>query len=614
MTALPLPVAPEDSGRDVGEPQRFERLLLEVSSKFVDLPIARIDEAINDALRQIVLTLGIERSTLLKVEPESGQFRAAHSWAAPGFLPLPATVSSRTFPWGWERLRKGRLVVFEHLDDLPPEAAVDRTSAAGIGLRAHVSVPIIVSGEFMAVLSFGALRRERAWPDALVARMRLLADIFGSALARRRAQDRIDELLGFERLLVDLSTSLVGSPGTHLDARLQEALRTIAMFLAVDRISLWDVAAGLLPPTITHRWIADGTSGVPQESRAVGLPWIVDEVVAGRVVKVRAIAELPRVAGVDASTLRAAGAKNLLVIPLHNQDAVVGALALAGTRDTRPWNDEVVPRLGVFGNMLLGALAQRGAELRARQAMAEVVQSREHLAHLARVDAVGAMTAAIAHEIKQPLMAIANYAQAGRRRLAGAAPVDRDKLDELLEKAGSQATLASEVLDRLRAMVKRRETQEARLDLPVLLGSALRFIEIEGRLKDVRIESSVPRDLPPGLGDQIQIQQVVMNLAHNAMEAMTAVPARDRVLRLEAEASENDRILIRVTDRGLGIPAEETERVFEPFHTTKETGLGIGLSICRSIVEAHGGSLWHVPRAGGGTVFQFTLPVAKEGA
>ncbi len=614
MTESPLPAAPEDPGRDVGEPQRFERLLLEVSSNFVDLPIGRIDEAINDAVRKIVITLGIERSTLLKVDPESGQFHATHSWAVPGFQPLTATVSSRAFPWAWERLRTGRPVVFSHLDDLPPEAAVDRASAAGIGLRAHVSVPVMVSGEFMAVLSFGALRRERRWPDALVARMRLLADIFGSALARRRAQDRIDELLGFERLLVDLSTSLVGSPGPDLEARLQEALRAIATFLEVDSISLWDVAAGIPSPTVTHRWIAAGASVAPDEASPAGLPWIVDEIVAGRVVSVDAVADLPPAGGADADALRAAGVRKLLVIPLRNQDTVVGALALASMRDERPWNDEVVPRLGVFGNMLLGALAQRSAELRARQAMAESVQSREHLAHLARVDAVGAMTAAIAHEIKQPLMAIANYAQAGRRRLAGADPVDRDKLDELLEKAGSQAALASEVLDRLRAMVKRRETQEARIDLPVLLGNALQFIEIEGRLKDVRIESSVPPDLPPGLGDEIQIQQVVMNLAHNAMEAMTAVPARERVLRVEAEASGDDRILIRVADRGPGIPVADTERVFEPFHTTKETGLGIGLSICRSIVDGHGGSLWHVPRPGGGTVFEFTLPVAKEGA
>ena len=102
----------------------------------------------------------------------------------------------------------------------------------------------MVSGEFMAVLGFAALRRERGWPDALVARMRLLADIFGSALARKRAQDRIDELLGFERLLVDLSTSLVGSPGDGLDAHLREALRAVATFLDVDR----DPAVGASRP------------------------------------------------------------------------------------------------------------------------------------------------------------------------------------------------------------------------------------------------------------------------------------------------------------------------------------------------------------------------------
>jgi two-component system sensor histidine kinase DctS len=121
-------------------------------------------------------------------------------------------------------------------------------------------------------------------------------------------------------------------------------------------------------------------------------------------------------------------------------------------------------------------------------------------------------------------------------------------------------------------------------------------------------------ELPPVLGDGIQIQQVILNLAHNAMEAMVAVPAAARVLRLEAHASGSDPLLIRVADRGPGIASADEESVFEPFRTTKENGLGIGLSICRTIVEAHGGKLWHVPNPGGGTVFQFTLPRAEEGA
>jgi C4-dicarboxylate-specific signal transduction histidine kinase len=169
------------------------------------------------------------------------------------------------------------------------------------------------------------------------------------------------------------------------------------------------------------------------------------------------------------------------------------------------------------------------------------------------------------------------------------------------------------VLNHLRALVKRRDAKETRIDLSILMESARQLIAMEGELKGVRIETAVARDAQPVLGDEIQIQQVLLNLAHNAMDAMEAVPAHERVLRLEVSAADDNSVLVRVADRGLGIAEAHAENVFEPFHTTKVAGLGIGLSICRAIVEAHGGSLWHVPNPGGGTVFQFTLPAEQQG-
>jgi signal transduction histidine kinase len=224
------------------------------------------------------------------------------------------------------------------------------------------------------------------------------------------------------------------------------------------------------------------------------------------------------------------------------------------------------------------------------------------------------MSAAIAHEINQPLMAIANYAQAARRRLAGAGALDADRLDGLMEKIGEQAALAGKVLDQLRAMVRRREADVTVIDVEQLLANAVRLIEMEGRIKDVRIESSVAAGLPPALGDEIQIQQVILNLARNAMEAMIATPAGERLLRLEATAPDGGGVAIGVSDSGPGIAAADGEKVFDPFYTTKPTGLGVGLAISRAIVEAHGGALWHAPSAGGGTVFRFTLPDAQDGA
>lgn len=595
-----------------GELLRFGQLLTSISSRFIDAPPGRIDEAIDDGLRRIVTTLRIDRSTLSMVDPNTGRFHPTHSWAAPGLMPVPTTVSSRTYPWALDRFRAGLPVVFARLDDLPPEAALDRASYASLGLCSHVGIPVVVSGEFLAVLGFGALRAERAWPDHLVARMRLLGDIFGSALARKCVQDRIDELLRFERLLADLSASLVGTSGVDLDVEVNAALRAVGTLLRVDRVALWNRASAPARMIVAHRWAATDVPAPPDQVGEPELPWVLGEIDGGKVVNASSIDTLPPAAGVDIATLRASGVRSLLGIPLRAKDTVVGALSLSCVHDVHVWPDEIVPRLQVFGKMLASALAHRDAERSAQQATAETARFRERLAHLARVDAVGAMSAAVAHEVNQPLMAIKNYALAGRRRVAGNGPVDRAKLDELLEKIGGHAALAGEVLDRLRVMVRRRDAREVDIDPAELMRSAAKLVEMESRVRDVRVETVIAPDLPRGLGDEIQIQQVILNLALNSMEAMAATPTHARVLRLEAAASD-DGILIRVADHGPGIASSDEEKVFEPFYTTKSTGLGIGLSICRSIVEAHGGRLWHDPNPGGGAVFHFTLPSSTDG-
>jgi hypothetical protein len=198
---------------------------------------------------------------------------------------------------------------------------------------------------------------------------------------------------------------------------------------------------------------------------------------------------------------------------LHSKGIVISALMLFCADDQRVWLGELVPRLRLFAKMLTSALSYRDSERDAQHAARETAQFRERLVHLARIEAVGAMTAAVAHEVNQPLMAIENYAHAGRLRLAVAGPVDRAKLDELLGKISSHAALAGEVLDRLRAMVKRRESQEIEFDPAQLLGNASKLIEMQSRLKDIRVETAIAPDLPRGLGDEIQIQQVILNLA-----------------------------------------------------------------------------------------------------
>jgi signal transduction histidine kinase len=265
--------------------------------------------------------------------------------------------------------------------------------------------------------------------------------------------------------------------------------------------------------------------------------------------------------------------------------------------------------------LIAGLLFERQARKRAAEqagkAKIETGRYRENLAHLVRVHTVGEMSTAIAHEVNQPLVAIKNYALAARRRLAGV--VDAAKVEELLDKIGAQASRAGDVLQSLRAMAKKHESEATKVEVGRLVANTLKLVELESRNGNIRLETSISPNLPPVFVDGIQIQQVVLNLTRNAIEAIEEAGIAGSVIKVGVVGTAEDEIVVSVADCGPGIAPDDAEHIFDPFYSTKGGGLGVGLSISRAIVEAHGGRLSLAPNEGGGCVFQFTLPVAKGG-
>ena len=268
----------------------------------------------------------------------------------------------------------------------------------------------------------------------------------------------------------------------------------------------------------------------------------------------------------------------------------------------------------LIGGLLFERQARKHAAEQADKARLETGQYRENLAHLARVHTVGEMSTAIAHEVNQPLVAIKNYALAARRRLMGDGTLGVAKVQELLDKIEAQASRAGGVLQSLRAMVKKHEPEATETELGELVAVAVKLVEMESRNANIRIESAIAPELPFVLADGIQIQQVVLNLTRNAIEAIEGAGITNSVIKVAVASSAKNEIAVSVTDRGPGIAPKDANHIFDPFYSTKRGGLGVGLSISRAIVEAHGGRLWSAPNEGGGCVFQFTLPVAKGGS
>jgi PAS domain S-box-containing protein len=249
---------------------------------------------------------------------------------------------------------------------------------------------------------------------------------------------------------------------------------------------------------------------------------------------------------------------------------------------------------------------RKRAEEALRQAQAE-------LAHVTRVMTMGELTASIAHEVNQPLAGLVTNGQAGLRWLRRDPP-DLAEVRACLQRIGRDGQRAGEVIARMRAFARKAAPQPARLAVHDVVAEVIALADGELRRHRVVLRTDLAPALPPVWGDRIQLQQVLLNLLLNGVEAMRTVTDRPRMLVVRAQPAEDAAIRIVVEDAGPGIAPQDLERVFTPFYTSKPGGLGLGLAISRSIVEAHGGRLWATPNAGPGVSLQFTLPTGEGGA
>lgn len=240
----------------------------------------------------------------------------------------------------------------------------------------------------------------------------------------------------------------------------------------------------------------------------------------------------------------------------------------------------------------------------------EARQLQERLTHFSRLSTMGEMAAGLAHEINQPLSAIATYSQACQRLLLQAEP-DIPDIVAALEQVNAQALRAGEVIRRLRNFVRNREVKREWVNCERLLEDLRTLAETDARLHNVRLQLDVEKDLPGVHADAIQLQQVVLNLVRNSIDAMLECPEDRREIVLKACSLDDGRVQITVADQGSGLAPGAEEHLFNPFFTTKATGTGLGLAISHSIIRAHGGRLWHTSNSPFGTCFHFTLPSAS---
>lgn len=574
---------------------RFETLLSTLAAGLIHVAARDTDVAIEHALEQVVTFLGVDRGGL--DEHAEGRPGLRVSWARPGLEEPPKVFTAADqFPWASGRLQGGEVVRFSRLEELPEAAAIDRGGFERVGTRSKVMIPLRAGGPVLGVLSFGSVRDGYAWPDDLVERLRLLSEAFAGVLDRRRMELSLAERLHFEKLLSSLAAAFSHLSAADFDTSVQRGLRQVVDFLGVDRGSLVEFTRD---GTAARSWAVEEWMDVDE------FPWITARLQRGEVINVSQLEELPDEAAVDRQSYLMHRVKPQVAVPLLVSGIVVGGLVFSTVGTERARSPELIQQLRLLGEVFANALSRKQGELEAQRL-------RQELTHIGRVSALGELTASLAHELSQPLTAILSNAQAAQR-LVAVAVVDLEKVREILDDIVEDDKRAAAVINGLRALIKKGEPEFVSLDLNGVVGEVAWLMRSDTIMRNVSMDLELSPDLPRVRGDRVQLQQVVLNLVLNSLEVMREPHTGARALVVRTVRDSAATVRVTVQDSGPGIADKDLGHIFEPLYTTKADGLGMGLAIVRTIVNAHGGAVGAENTPPGGASLHFTLPVDPEG-
>jgi signal transduction histidine kinase len=299
------------------------------------------------------------------------------------------------------------------------------------------------------------------------------------------------------------------------------------------------------------------------------------------------------------------GARSYLLVPMLRDATLIGGLAIL--RDVvEPFTDRQIDLIAAFATQATIALESTRRERQIRELHAE-------LTHANRVAAIGQLGSSIAHEVNQPIAALVLNSGVALRWLSRPTP-DLEQARQALGGVSRDAHRASEIIGRIRDLVRKAPSRTDLFDINDAIRDVIALIRGEASKFGVSVQTQFADGLPPVEADRVQLQQVMLNLMINAIQAMSGVADATRHLQVSTAGAAPEGMRVAVRDSGPGLRTDVADRLFEPFYTTKPDGLGMGLSICRSIIEAHGGRLWAIPNEPRGAVFQFTLPAPRDGA
>jgi formate hydrogenlyase transcriptional activator len=361
---------------EMKEELQFEKLLIDISTHFVNLPADRIDDDIKEAQHRICKYLDLDRSALWQFSNKKpGEALLTHVHQPPeARFPDEKLDAKQAFPWVLDQVLRNGIVAISSPSELPPEAARDRESFQDWGVRSSVVVPLSIGGKVVGALSFARLRGDRDWPVYVIERFLIVAQVFANALVRKQAEESVKERLEFESLLADISTRFVNLPAEQIDGEIEDAHRRVCECFGLDFSALWQLS--IESPrnyTLTHSYrLADGPALPERMTADEYFPWCLERVEAGEVIAI-STENSPAEAARDQEVWRQYGIKSSLVIPLSaGGEPPIGAVSFNTMKAERTWPEPIVKQLQLVAQIFANALARKHADAELRKSEARL--------------------------------------------------------------------------------------------------------------------------------------------------------------------------------------------------------------------------------------------------
>lgn len=416
-----------------------------------------------------------------------------------------------------------------------------------------------------------------------------------------KAQDKLASALRLQRLLTEISSCFITTAETETRPVIESSQRIICEALGFDRSTLWLFSEDGEEMALTCFWQRFQSPPLRRNFATKGnLPWADGQIREGKSFRFSRLSDLPPEAARDREILFQHGTKSNITFPLVTYGKVFGALAFATLTAERTWTDQEVSSLELVSQIFSHAIGKRLAEERADQLRDEIQRS-------ARASMLGELAATLAHEINQPLTTILSNAQAARRFIANGSASTAEILT-ILDDIIRADKRAADVIRNLRDILSDDPLNRELLCLNELVAEACALCSNDPVNDGVELIFDPCRSNPHIRLARVEIHQLLFNLITNASQAMRETARDHRRIIIHTHASDG-MIHLHIRDHGHGIPPEHLDRIFEPFHTTRSDGLGMGLAICRRIAQAHGGTLKAANHESGGAVFTFSLPL-----